>query len=92
MTSVRFHPYRCFAAADTLPPTLSRTPCFTTRKPVERLAGHYRLDAVRGHLFEMAGNREAAIVHYRTAAGRTTSIRERNYLLTQAARLTVERT
>jgi RNA polymerase sigma factor (sigma-70 family) len=52
-----------------------------------RVAGHYRLDAVRAHLLERAGDHQAAIVHYRTAAGRTTSIPERNYLLTQAARL-----
>jgi predicted RNA polymerase sigma factor len=52
-----------------------------------RLAGHYRLDAVRGHLFELSGDRPRAIVHYRTAADRTTSVPERNYLLTQAARL-----
>jgi predicted RNA polymerase sigma factor len=52
-----------------------------------RLAGHHRLDAVRAHLLEMAGDAETAIKHYRIAAGRTTSIPERNYLLTQAARL-----
>ena len=52
-----------------------------------RLAGHYRLDAVRAHLLEMAGDRQAAIPHYRAAAGRTTSVPERNYLTTQAARL-----
>jgi RNA polymerase sigma factor (sigma-70 family) len=52
-----------------------------------RLASHYRLDAVRAHLLEMAGDQEAAITHYRIAAGRTTSIPERNYLMTQAARL-----
>ncbi|MGH7100289.1 MAG: RNA polymerase sigma factor [Stellaceae bacterium] len=52
-----------------------------------RLAGHHRLDAVRAHLLEMAGDHEAAITHYRIAAGRTTSIPERNYLMTQAARL-----
>jgi RNA polymerase sigma factor (sigma-70 family) len=51
-----------------------------------RLAGHYRLDAVRGHLFEMAGDRERAVVHYRAAAERTTSIPERDYLLGKAAR------
>ena len=55
-----------------------------------RLAGHYRLDAVRGHLLERAGDREAAIVHYRTAADRTTSLPERRYLITQAARLGAE--
>jgi len=52
-----------------------------------RLAGHHRLDAVRAHLLEMAGQPEAAAVHYRLAAARTSSLRERNYLLTQAARL-----
>jgi predicted RNA polymerase sigma factor len=51
------------------------------------LAGHYRLDAVRAHLLEMAGDTQAAGQHYRAAAGRTTSIPERQYLITQAARL-----
>jgi RNA polymerase sigma factor (sigma-70 family) len=53
----------------------------------ERLAGHYRLDAVRAHLLEMAGNYPAAIARYLAAAERTTSIPERNYLTTKAARL-----
>jgi predicted RNA polymerase sigma factor len=52
-----------------------------------RLAGHHRLDAVRAHLLEMAGEQEAAIKHYRLAAARTMSIPERNYLAAQAARL-----
>jgi len=52
-----------------------------------KLAGHYRLDAVRGHLLELAGDRDAAIARYRTAADRTASIPERNYLIAQAARL-----
>jgi predicted RNA polymerase sigma factor len=55
-----------------------------------RLADHYRLDAVRAHLFERAGDREKAIAHYRAAASRTTSTPERNYLATQAARLAAE--
>jgi predicted RNA polymerase sigma factor len=53
----------------------------------ERLAGHYRLDAVRAHLLEMAGDHAAAIARYLAAAERTTSIPERNYLTTKAARL-----
>ncbi|HSS51383.1 MAG TPA: DUF6596 domain-containing protein [Thermoanaerobaculia bacterium] len=53
----------------------------------ERLAGHHRLDAVRAHLLELAGDPQAAVAYYRTAAGRTTSLPERNYLMTQAARL-----
>ncbi len=51
------------------------------------LAGHYRLDAVRAHFFEMAGDVEAALTHYRAAASRTTSIPEQHYLAVQAARL-----
>ena len=53
----------------------------------ERVAGHYRLDAVRAHLHEMGGNRSAAVAHYLAAAARTSSIPERNYLSGQAARL-----
>jgi RNA polymerase sigma factor (sigma-70 family) len=52
-----------------------------------RVANHHRLHAVRAHLLELAGDREQAISHYRTAAARTGSLPERNYLLTQAARL-----
>ena len=52
-----------------------------------QLAGHHRLDAVRAHLLEKSGDFEAAIAHYRSAAARTTSIPERDYLINQAARL-----
>jgi predicted RNA polymerase sigma factor len=52
-----------------------------------RLSGHYRLDAVRAHLLERAGDREAAIAHYQRASARTTSTPERHYLLLKAARL-----
>ncbi|MDX6291357.1 MAG: hypothetical protein QOH50_432 [Kribbellaceae bacterium] len=52
-----------------------------------QLAGHYRLDAVRGHLFEMLGDPKAAAELYRAAARRTTSLPEQHYLTTQAARL-----
>ena len=52
-----------------------------------RLAGHHRLAAVRAHLLEMAGDVDGAIANYRTAAGRTSSLAERTYLMTQASRL-----
>ncbi len=52
-----------------------------------RLAGHYRLDAVRAHLLEKTGDYEGAIKHYRIAAAQTTNIPEQNYLMAQAARL-----
>ena len=55
-----------------------------------RLAGHYRLDAVRAHLLEMAGDTTGAIEHYRAAARRTTSLPEQRYLASQAARLNTE--
>jgi predicted RNA polymerase sigma factor len=53
----------------------------------ERLADAHRLDAVRGHLLEMAGERDKAVAHYRAAARRTTSQPEKRYLDTRAARL-----
>jgi len=56
-----------------------------------RIAGHYRLDAVRGHLFERAGDYERAIAHFRAAAERTASAPERDYLMTKAARLAATR-
>jgi predicted RNA polymerase sigma factor len=55
-----------------------------------RVAEHHRLDAVRAHLVELAGDREGAVRHYRAAAGKTASLPERNYLLAQAARLSSE--
>ncbi len=55
----------------------------------ERLAGHYRLHAVRAHLLEMSGDETGAIAHYRAAADRTTNLRERHYLALKAARLNV---
>jgi predicted RNA polymerase sigma factor len=51
----------------------------------EPLAGHYRLDAVRGHLHEMQGDGETAAEHFRAAARRTTSLPERDYLTLKAA-------
>ena len=53
----------------------------------ERILGHYRLDAVRGHLLELAGDCSEAVRCYRAAAGKTASLPERDYLLGQAARL-----
>jgi hypothetical protein len=43
--------------------------------------------AARAHLLEMAGDHPGAIAHYDLAAGQTTNLPERNYLLVQAARL-----
>jgi RNA polymerase sigma factor (sigma-70 family) len=51
------------------------------------LGAHHRLDAVRAHLLELAGDAEAARRHYRMAASRATNAPERDYLLTRAARL-----
>jgi RNA polymerase sigma factor (sigma-70 family) len=52
-----------------------------------RLPGHHRLDAVRAHLLELAGDPDTAITHYLRAAGGTTSLAEREYLTGKAARL-----
>ena len=54
----------------------------------ERLAGHHRLEAVRGHLLERAGDLEAARTAYQLAAQRTLSRPEIRYLQMRAARLT----
>ncbi|MEU4195944.1 sigma-70 family RNA polymerase sigma factor [Kribbella sp. NPDC026611] len=50
----------------------------------EELAGHYRLDATRGHLYAMRGDRETAAHHFRAAARATTSLPERDYLTAKA--------
>jgi len=52
-----------------------------------KLGAHHRLDAVRGHLLERAGDLELAIECYRRAAERTASQPEQRYLLARAARL-----
>ncbi|HTF59035.1 MAG TPA: DUF6596 domain-containing protein [Actinomycetes bacterium] len=51
------------------------------------LAGHHRLAAVRAHLLELAGDREAAHAAYLVAARRTLSLPEQRYLRSRAARL-----
>lgn len=56
-----------------------------------RLADHYRLDVVRAHLYEMKGDNETAITYFQTAAEKTPSLPERNYLAKKAASLIRER-
>jgi len=51
----------------------------------EELAGHYRLDATKAHLYEMRGDNETAAQYFRAAARGTTSLPERNYLAAKAA-------
>jgi RNA polymerase sigma factor (sigma-70 family) len=53
----------------------------------ERLAREHRLDAVRAHLLEMAGEHERAAAYYLAASRRTASLPERRYLAARAARL-----
>ncbi|TDD64533.1 sigma-70 family RNA polymerase sigma factor [Actinomadura darangshiensis] len=55
-----------------------------------RMSGHHRLAAVRAHLLEMSGDRSAARDAYWEAARATTSLPERRYLETRAARLNGE--
>lgn len=52
-----------------------------------RMAGTHRIDAVRAHLHEMAGDQVLAQRHYRSAAALTRSLPERNYLLMKSASL-----
>lgn len=50
----------------------------------DALAGHHRVAAVRAHLLEMIGDRDAARDAYLLAARRTLSIPEQNYLHSRA--------
>ena len=56
----------------------------------DRLAGHHRLDAVRAHLLEQAGDHAAARASYHSAAKRATSRPEQRYLESRAAQLRAE--
>ena len=56
-------------------------------KADDRLTRHHYLEAVRARLLEMAGDTRAAQDAYRLAARRTTSLPERRYLESRAARL-----
>jgi len=53
----------------------------------DRLARHHYLEAVRARLLDMAGDAPAARHAYRLAARRATSLPERRYLESRAARL-----
>ena len=53
-----------------------------------RVAGHHRLPAVRAHLLELAGRRDAARAHYLRAASLADNLTERRFLQAQADRLT----
>ncbi|MFI8824811.1 RNA polymerase sigma factor [Streptomyces sp. NPDC053431] len=55
------------------------------------LSGTHRVAAVRAHLLERAGHREAARTAYQEAASATLSIPERRYLLLRAAALAPDR-
>ena len=53
----------------------------------EQLGDHHRLHAVRAHLLGQVGETDAAIAEFMLASERTTNLRERHYLVTEAARL-----
>jgi predicted RNA polymerase sigma factor len=53
----------------------------------DRMAHTHRLEAVRGHLLELAGELGAARESYRRAARMTASVPEQRYLAMRAARL-----
>jgi len=53
----------------------------------ERIAGDHRLQAVRGHLLEAAGDRAAARDCYEAAARRALSLPQQRYLQARASRL-----
>jgi RNA polymerase sigma factor (sigma-70 family) len=53
----------------------------------DRMTHTHRLEAVRGHLLELAGEPDAARESYRRAARMTASVPEQRYLAMRAARL-----
>jgi len=53
---------------------------------IPALTGHFRLDAVRGFLWEKAGNPGVAAGFYQSASEKTPSLPERDHLRLQAAR------
>jgi RNA polymerase sigma factor (sigma-70 family) len=53
----------------------------------DRMTGNHRVDAVRAHLLEMAGDLKGALGAYRAAARRTSSLPERRYLESRAERI-----
>jgi RNA polymerase sigma factor (sigma-70 family) len=53
----------------------------------QRMANTHRLDAVRAHLLEMAGDVDGARASYRLAAKRTASLPEQRYLALRASSL-----
>ena len=57
----------------------------------DQMAHSHRLEAVRGHLLELAGDAVAARNSYRQAARMTASIPEQRYLMVRAARLGLNR-
>jgi predicted RNA polymerase sigma factor len=57
----------------------------------QRIAGDHRLETVRAHLLEMAGQHQAARGAYQAAAQRTMSLPRQRYLNARAARLSGHR-
>ncbi len=51
----------------------------------DRMAGNHRIEAVRGHLLERAGDRAGAHQAYLRAAAMTTSVPEQHYLTLRAS-------
>jgi predicted RNA polymerase sigma factor len=63
----------------------------TTLDGEPMLRGGHRLDAVRAHLLELAGDYRAARKCYQAAARRTLSLPEQRYLTARAAGLADQR-
>jgi RNA polymerase sigma factor (sigma-70 family) len=58
---------------------------------IDETVATHRLEAVRAHLLEMAGDLDGAVRHYQAAARLTTNLPEQRYLAMRAARLRAER-
>jgi RNA polymerase sigma factor (sigma-70 family) len=62
----------------------------STLEASELLPDDHRHLAVRGHLLELSGDRDGALIAYRTAADRTPSLPQQRYLHARANRLDVK--
>lgn len=88
----RIAPSPVFALNRTVAVAMVRGPragldLLATMEADDRLTRHHYLGAVRARLLEMAGDRTAARDAYRLAARRATSLPEKRYLESRAARL-----
>jgi len=86
LTSVHLKKSSPAAAPNFSASSTASEPC-TKRRTRASSGVRHPVEGGRTHLYERTGDHDRALDHYRTAAERTMSIPERNYLMTKGARL-----